>query len=261
LVASFSSGEAKNLAIYEDDLFVADGVDGLLSLSIATPTSPTLCDSIPFQVARDVAVSGGYVYVNDEEFIRVVDADTINDIYQIGLIQAGQLASGVPQGTVWRALCLATANRIWMGSGTLGAFHSSLLQEGAKPSIVAESIVSTHHPVAGTDSTKLEFKWRTEEWTDPCLDRVTIKDYEGNDEECEHFPDWTTIGMQTEDVELVQVRPAKEGGYLHRMIYRGIECYPGCKYDYKVKSAIVDDQAMEVSSGQYTLRIRVCASP
>ncbi|MCX6640407.1 MAG: hypothetical protein NTW14_08010 [bacterium] len=78
-------GNAYKLVVCGDRVYIADFVLGLRIIDVSNPSSPVEVGFYePFGIARGVDVSGNYAYLADEQYVRVINVQRPDSIYEVG---------------------------------------------------------------------------------------------------------------------------------------------------------------------------------
>jgi len=147
-----------------------------------------------------------------------------------------------PNGRVQTNTSLATST-----SGT----QYTITEPTTAPALIAGSVTGQYTALPG-EAAIWEFNWRTQDWSNPALDRVVVEDNVGQPPEC-------TIGsleLRQDHVGVeVTVEPYPGGGFLHKLVWSGASCVGGCSYKYKVYSY---NNGLQMSSTTRYLNIGAC---
>lgn len=131
-----------------------------------------------------------------------------------------------------------------------GAVYTVSEPEGA-PEIERRSVSARCIALPGQQAI-WEFKWRTLAWSNPALDRVTVRDTAGTPPACQIGQivlSSTVYGVN------VTVEEHPQGGYWHIVTWEGIACAAPCSYRYDVRSthACQQDEVLD-----RTLEVTAC---
>jgi len=118
--------------------------------------------------------------------------------------------------------------------------------------IVPGSPTGSYAPVFPNNHSWI-FTWRTNDWTDPSLDRVIVSDNANTGGACligslEFTPNDPAVTV----VETQQ----KDGTFLHKMTVLRNDCTPRCEYEFEVSST---DFGITFANSGNILRIKRCA--
>lgn len=92
-----TAGESYNVAKSGNYVFIADGTNGLVSVDVSTPSSPTLADQVSWDACdvRSVAVLGNYAFAGDVAY-RLVVVVNITDPTNMAVVGDPTADDGYP---------------------------------------------------------------------------------------------------------------------------------------------------------------------
>jgi hypothetical protein len=249
-----SQGAAvRRLALRGNYIYCAEG-NRLRVINIATPSNPTPVCSLPGNNVKDVAFAGEHLYYvdsgeipygkNDQDVVHVYNISAPASPEHVGWLNCADDVSAVDVGN---AIFLSDEAHLKVG----------LLQTGSLPTVAAgsEGVDISFELQSGLMT--WTFSWRTEEWADPGLLRVTLRDGEAPPTGCARFGTGFTVTAGQTGVTTF-VRPTIDGGYMNCISWVAGECVPGCQYTFVGESAIHDVDGAWTATGETEFTIELC---
>ena len=129
----------------------------------------------------------------------------------------------------------------------------TVIENDTIPGIDPESVTSLYQP--GPGGTDWIFEWVSECSSDIRMDRAEISSTYDPSSPC-YCGGNRTFKQGDSGVE-VEITPASGGGFLHRITWHDGCCYPGCSYQFRVRSAT--RFANEWSAWYTFKRMKTCA--
>lgn len=135
-------------------------------------------------------------------------------------------------------------------STTSATLYTTTEPTGA-PTINDQSVVATYIGLPN-EQAQWTFQWRTEDWSNPALDRVVVCDLTNQPPSC-HIG---TVELRDSLYGVaVTVEKTADGKYLHTLTWDETDCVGACMYSYHVFST---NNGVETSSAAKRLTIGVC---
>lgn len=150
----------------------------------------------------------------------------------------------------------------WPGgfSQTVTLYRKEITTVGDEtvPTVVPNSARCSWVAIPGGGAT-VTFTWETQFSCDPSLDKVRIWDAVSNPPQCESYG--TEGNPMTLALELPMVEGSVAakvgGGYVHNLVWYGVDCTSPCVYHFEVESATDAEHVSTARSGR-TLKFTVC---